>query len=110
MVYISSFIDLEFWYFVVDIQTLYVLYLGPPRVPPVSPHQNSSVPVTGQPGGGQPGGQAGALVNTSGSVPVPAKCSSQLRKLIQSHSIAEEVQSTKICLVPPKYELNLVSF
>jgi len=63
---------------------------GPPRVPPVSPHQNSSVPVTGQPGGGQAGGQAGALVNTSGSVPVPAKCSSQLRKLIQSHSIAEE--------------------
>jgi len=47
---------------------------GPPRVPPIAPHQSTSQ----------------VLVNTVGNVPVPAKCSSQLRKLIQSHSVVEE--------------------
>lgn len=72
---------------------------GPPRVPPLAPYQNSTstTPSTGQlvPGGSTKGTAAagsGQLVNTAGALPVPAKCSSQLRKLIQSHSIAEEEQ------------------
>jgi len=47
---------------------------GPPRVPPISPHTAEC---------NEP------LVDTSGGIPVPAKCSSQLRKLIKTRSVVE---------------------
>jgi len=59
------------------------LQSGPPRVPPISPHTNASTDSNAP------------LVNNSGTVPVPAKCSNQLRKLIQSHSVAEEDQKVE---------------
>lgn len=52
------------------------------RVPPISPHApliSPHAPTSDEP-----------MVNTSGEIPVPAKCSSQLRKLIQSHSVAKQ--------------------
>lgn len=52
--------------------------LSPPhedRVPPISPHTQWN---------DQP------LVNTLGEVPVPGKCSSQMRRLIQSHSVTKQ--------------------
>lgn len=53
---------------------------GPPRVPPI-PHPSAADTNSES---------TTPLVNNAGSVPVPAKCSNQLRKLIQTHSVVEE--------------------
>jgi len=57
-----------------------------PRVPPISPHRS--------PLGGPPLSQV-PLVNCTGETPVPAKCSTQLKRLIESQTSVEVVGSSR---------------
>jgi len=60
---------------------------GDPRVPPISPHR-SPLELS-------PGGWDSPLVDCSGETPVPAKCSTQLKRLIDSQASVDVVGSAK---------------